>query len=738
MLAWKRALLLLVAIAVTAIGFVVWTIERNHEPAATGALAPGELPPNAPTPVSETALDAPSADTAADRATAAASTEPPAPVAPATPEAPILAIHVTSKSTHAPLAKIRVLVHDVNVERASWRNTESSHGSVKVAPRTDDHGDAEVEVPPDCELSLSAQSDNESTSSERRNVGGLKSGERREIAIELLDSDDLHFFGRVLDRGSRVPVAAARVERVTPRASSAHPVVTTTADDGRFEIQTASWNRSHLRIEAQGYALGLVVPEAEHNSGPTALEILLDRAASLTAHVLDASEAGIPDARVHLSTESYHISQPEGADMTARVSLSDPFWEGLTDSSGRCVLDSLPPGAPLHVAITPPHASVHKEPDPISLGAGEARTVEWRIGVGCRITGKVVDQDKRAADYVELWLMRGQEFGRYIDPYLEKDVVARATTDSEGNYHIDAAPSGKLWLVPKPTRLQWQPPSSRAIAAHADVIDVPDGMNELVHDLLVYRGLYIRGRVLDPSGQPVKDGFVNAFDNASWIGSQVERGGDGKFACGPLVPGSYRVSASDFHGAAGSDEVNASPGDDEVVLRLRAGGSLTGVVMDAQTREPCHATMIVMPRASKRFMFMMPESKSDGTFHVEGLDAGTYDLSATTENGRVGKLKGIEVVAGVDSKDLVLAVTIGARINVRYTGASKVANGTAYVDGVIVSTTHNSVQSVNPATLIVPAGHVRVDLGLYPSKRKIDKEIDVVAGEEKEIVFDDG
>jgi hypothetical protein len=274
---------------------------------------------------------------------------------------------------------------------------------------------------------------------------------------------------------------------------------------------------------------------------------------------------------------------------------------------------------------------------------------------------------------------------------------------------------------------------AETISPLADVVEIPDGSAEIVHDITVYRGLYIRGRVLDPSGAPVKGGYVSAMseDARVFIGAQVEK--NGSFASGPLVPGSYRLNASAYDGSAGSEPVTARAGDENVELRCRAGSAATGRVVDAKTKEPCRANVAVASRASKSIMML--ECEADGVFRFKGLEPGPCDLGAHTEDGRAGILRGVELTSGSQIEGLVIEVSPGAHVRVRNESKAHVVSVNVLSQGVPVS-----LDGVEPGTshvFVAPAGHVTVRFQAIKVEGKPERELDLAVGEEKEVVFDD-
>src|SRR5262249_9384581 len=119
--------------------------------------------------------------------------------------------------------------------------------------------------------------------------------------------------------------------------------------DGRFEFTLASWKGPHLRVEADGYSLALVIPLAGHDTPGTAQAILLDAEARIRAHVLDPAGGAISEAKVVLTCEAYLLHRLH--DFSLSLDIPDPEWVGISDEQGRCVIEEVPPGVQLKVRV---------------------------------------------------------------------------------------------------------------------------------------------------------------------------------------------------------------------------------------------------------------------------------------------------------------------------------------------------------------------------------------------------
>ena len=106
-------------------------------------------------------------------------------------------------------------------------------------------------------------------------------------------------------------------------------------------------------------------------------------------------------------------------------------------------------------------------------------------------------------------------------------------------------------------------------------------------------------------------------------------GADGAFTLLGLPPGDLTISAShDEFAKASASQLVAGPGEqlDDLVLRLSEGGSIEGICFDDDGRTASNRIVTVqsMAMTSQRVV----ASDSDGTFRIDGLEAGTYQVVA--------------------------------------------------------------------------------------------------------------
>jgi hypothetical protein len=184
---------------------------------------------------------------------------------------------------------------------------------------------------------------------------------------------------------------------------------------------------------------------------------------------------------------------------------------------------------------------------------------------------------------------------------------------------------------------------------------------------------------------------------------------------------------------ASSESVTCSAGDDNVVLHCRLGGAISGRVIDAKTHDACRGKVFVSQQGTQ--YFHMPSTGSDGTFRTEGLEPGTYAVAASTDDGRTGVLRGVELAPGTEAKDLVVEVSLGGHVRIRNDCKSRILSVTVQSGDIAVDS--DGIEPGTAKTFTAPAGHLTLRVWLHPPPEEQKRELDLNAGEEKEVVFAD-
>lgn len=749
----KRSIAASLAVLATAlVATLALFVTRTEPRPQSQAAAPAARIETASEPVAESAVTTEPAVREPVAAAPVATPPTPAPTSVATDAT--LIVHVVAKETGRPVNSVHVDVFPTLPEKEfSSVVVEQSKGKLGQTLKSDDTGVVEYEVPANKDFRLSTFGDSSLVGAAHLDVAKLNAGERRDVRLEVVTQDDLAFHGRVVSSADRSPLAGAHIEVVSAHSSfvsmGSEPgheewskkniAEAMSTSDGYFELRLATWKHPHLRVEADGYALALVIPTKGHESLDTARTIELDPAASLRVKLLDASGAPVAGAWLKLETPGYSFNRSEEQGlMLGFVSLPPERWKSESGPDGRCAITKLPPNIPITLEIVQNGRVLRREADPLTLKPAEEREIELRIGSGCTLNGLVLDEGNHPVGRQEIWMLKPEfDAQTYFEPHRENDVVAKATTDAQGRFVLKDVLAGKWQIGPAAVRNHWDPPKEDALAPFGQTIEVGDRPSQDV-TLHAYRGLYIRGVVVGPKNEPVAQCFVNGGQDENFPVLNTLSGKDGTFALGPLVPGTYALTAEGSEHAP-SELVRAEAGQRDVSIRLRAGGSLSGRVVDAQSGEGCAAELTITPQHLRSGAFgsgFTTGTKPDGSFDHPGLEPDLYGISARTADGRIGVLPDIAVLADAKSGDLVISVSLGGKLRLRYDGSKKAMLVEIMSRGVLVQFS----EGIEPGQTVerrAPQGALVLNIRSEWMGPPRTMQLDLAAGETKEVVIHD-
>lgn len=725
----KRGLFLL---AFSALGILVAALWRGA-PHGDGALAVRLL------------AEAQTAPAAAEEVAALVEESPerrlPAPVTP--PRSDVGNEEESSVSVAAPsktYALLRVRVVSLEAGEGFARVGVSVHGGGARSRRdfvlgslfgineqlTDEEGKAEFTLPADedgedwlIELDTPGFDD-------RKPVKALRAWERREVTLEIPTGPDLRMWVQVVETADVAPLPGAEIV-VTEDCPDARPwserrkharPVTLTDATGRAELRGRSWCNPRGDVSLAGHGALRFVLDEGHETPEKALLLPLSITARLRGRIM-----GPPN------------EPPEGL----RVWLTDSYeeWNAWVSPEGAFELDDLPSCVPLQADVRRGQRVVYKEPQPLVLTAGETREVEWHFGPGCTLNGIVVDQTGEPVPLALIQLMAG-EVRSYYDSY--DDVHEATKADDEGRFVFEHVLPG-IWSVGPLAREGWyEEPSPDALARVALVVEVLPHEIQREVVLEVFRGLYVRGHVLDAAGAPVeKEGRVYGSSPQGSIEAYVPEEDPGEFVLGPLAAGPLRLLADDFAGFSPSPPVDVQAGDEGIELHLQRGGSLSGTVVDAETGAAVEALVFLSDGGAEPGSLVHGGTEA-GVFRFEGVRPGNHHLAATTEEGKVGVLRNVSVRADGVSTGLVIPVASGATLCVR-SEDPRIRGFVLRSEGAIVANVALG-EAPSEACVAAPSGPILVQALKLSTTASlsggevewVERELTLAAGERQEIV----
>lgn len=588
---------------------------------------------------------------------------------------------------------------------------------------TDSSGRVEFEVQPGIATELNVGSLGAGTSMERRKLDAFAAGEKRELDVLLATRDDARVCVRVLERESRTPLADVRV-----LAGSDKEAKLRTDRDGRVEIPFATWKPARLRFLLEGFAEARMHGVPDHATPEKALEVLLDRGATVSVRLEGAPEGAWTDYAVTLQTDAYRLEQHE--DLWNGMETGPAFWRGRCDAAGRTSIADLPAGTPLRVDAYRAKTKARTLPEPLVLRAGETRELVIPFAAGCRVRGRAIDTAHVPVSDLEMWLLPGEEPRLTLQPHEAPNVVARARTDDGGRFTFEHVGAGSWRIGPAASYPKRDAEHAMdAVTPIATLVNVAKDDTEREIELVLHRGLYVRGVVRMPDGSPAKRASVDGSRGDH--DSSVQAREDGTFVLGPLVSGTYAVEAESMldRDCAPSESVNVEAGATNVVLQLRRGARISGRIVDAATNEGTKAELLYQSGTDPNLH--MTQTRPDGSFELGGLLPGTVSIVASTSDGRIAASTPITLVAGDAVKDVVVSLERGARVTVAFEGTSRFGSAWFAKDGRCVTT--DGVERGTKHTFTVPPGKVRLEFRIFEKDKRIVRDLDLAAGEEREV-----
>jgi protocatechuate 3,4-dioxygenase beta subunit len=391
-----------------------------------------------------------------------------------------------------------------------------------------------------------------------------------------------------------------------------------TGADGRFAMWTAPGSLL-VRAAADGYA------DAETSAvAPGQLiELLLTPESVLGGRVVDATGAPVPGARVAVAGDHGAFDDDDDDDVRSAATYAD--------GEGRFVLTRLTPGRYQPAATAP--GWYGRAAESVLLGLGQTiDDVVIRAHPAAVLTGRIV-------------------VGDGVTPCAHGSVSLRDRRSGHSD-HASAEADGRVVfeaLLPG-TYEVWVDCLGQAVVQTYPDVEVVAGFDPPEQVWTVGGGGgRLRGIVRGHDGRPAAHASVWATPSTGMVipGGAAATGADGRFTIDGLAAGTYRVwvsgGRSPFEGSSTTVEV-ADGGEATIELRLREGGGVQGVVVDERGRPVARVRVHAVPAPSFAFFefFDSTPTRDDGTFALDGLAPGAYQVFAAGPDGPPGSARGGE------------------------------------------------------------------------------------------------
>lgn len=356
--------------------------------------------------------------------------------------------------------------------------------------------------------------------------------------------------------------------------------------DGGFALDLVP-GRFNVTVEAPPFA-----PARLEAAAPGELLVTLKTGAKVRGQVLDLDGAPASGVRV--------VSRKEGRPYSpARAS---------TDAEGRCLFEGLEAGRYSLSAMKTEDGlmtwTAHAE---VTVIEGATAEVLLRPSAGVPVAGVVLSDrgEPAAAVPVTAW-------GGALDGGFEPGASAMTKTDSEGRFRLRSLPAGPLTVMA-------QPQAGAAVTAR---VVAPD--ERII--LRLTSATTVSGRVVDEQGKVVK--------SFSLLQRPMDAQ-DGRFVT-PARPGKSTLAIDADGFAQHVFEVDVKPGANDVGdVVLSRGHLLSGVVTDAQTKEPIEGALLDVGASEPKGPVVLSERRGavrtdgEGRYRFASVDPASTWISLT-------------------------------------------------------------------------------------------------------------
>lgn len=365
-------------------------------------------------------------------------------------------------------------------------------------------------------------------------------------------------------------------------------------------------------------------------------------------------------------------SQPEGlpvAGATVRVKQGGLFnfrlgqagnLTTLTDLAGHFEIRGLPAGP--QTLVVEPENYAKTEVSGVAVEEGQAgEEIIVNVGKGGRIEGRVVGPDGTPQSGITVSAMSGM---------LDFSMRLTGVTDDQGHYAIQNVSAGSIRVtkLPFPTGDEEDDSAGgggRARFGGLDSIstDVKDGETSVVN--FGEKKIKVSGAVKRKGGAAGGMQVLFVPNSATPVRMSVQMAtvdDAGRYEVSLNEPGEYMVRVGASDGPSGTMlKVTVPDKPDFGYDIVFPEGALSGRVTDEKNGTPLKGVNVIAqpaagkvdpPRSLRNRPGNVATTVEDGSYRLEGLTAGTWDLSFVhdgygTENRQI-EVKGSDEVSGVD------------------------------------------------------------------------------------------
>lgn len=465
----------------------------------------------------------------------------------------------------------------------------------------------------------------------RRTVSGIETHlDKPTTGVEIALEPGVRLTGRVTSpEGEPLEGVSVNVEeesdggfrgRMMPMMSG--PPTMTDAS-GQYTIEGQAAGDRVVSFSKSGY--GSERKSAKLAGPETRLDARLSRGLTLAGIVV--TDAGSPVADAHVS---------------ARSSSSQQFLNTTTDSNGAFRFEGVSEGR--YVVSSEKTGLVAATTRDVDPASGTA--VRLTMGSGGTVVGHVrgLTADEMATAWVTVASSKGEATG---------------AVDASGAFRVEGVPAGTVHVQAEAGAMR------NGRSSESETVQVQAG-EEVNVDIDFTSDVVVTGRVTH-NGEPVEGATVRfaSSEPGSNLTATGQSTSDGNYEVRGLKAGKYDVFAVDMRrfGVFRTTYEATSSGRFDIDMK---GQTIRGTVVDADTSDPLSdVTVTIVPTENTGRRVMRPElqTNSAGGFSYEGLEEGTYRVTAV-KTGYGEASQTIDVSSSTPDISLKLTKADGAVIKV--------------------------------------------------------------------------
>ncbi|MDZ4858930.1 MAG: carboxypeptidase regulatory-like domain-containing protein [Candidatus Hydrogenedentes bacterium] len=372
---------------------------------------------------------------------------------------------------------------------------------------------------------------------------------------------------------------------------------TKTDADGQFTlnfVQKGTWT---IEAKAEGYAVGEVL-DVPHDG--TGVQIVLKHGGMISGTVV-AAESSKPQPNIAVRLRG-------GGRLNAH--------EVTSGTDGAFAIADLADGAYQLTIEKQAHILAGQAPSIQIEDANSIDNIQLVVAMGGSVSGIATDAETGTPIVGMAFRPRSPQ-GGYAS--------AEATTDEDGMYRIEGLPAGQYTV-----RRLWMSGYRHGESREDKQVTVGLGQEVTGIDFAVPAGLFLRGRVVDKSGEPLAQVNVESVDAENLEGETMVTDEKGRFIHRGFSPGAkltITASKQGFSAPPLQDVVIGDSDKNDVEIVMDTGGSIAGIVVDKEGKPLVDAYVTAMPQNPEAGQqAQQASSQEEGVFKVQGLAAGTYKL----------------------------------------------------------------------------------------------------------------